>query len=384
MRSFVLSLLAGTTAAQLTCGGLKQIYSANGCCAEKALDAVTGAPGVAMEPPVPGMMPGISKPKITLATDVDYPPYASVNQSNLEIAGFGPEFAAGMMTVCDIDVTVRQTTWSECWTGGDLNMYGQGPHAGSGLENAYYHGCMLYTHTTGVRNRWLEFSHGITANNKPAGILTRLDSSGVPVISPKSDLTGFTIVDVSGWAPTADGIKFVNNSCTGKPYTGFNLVTPPSDGNDPAMAMLMNGEADGMWVYADQAANFQPVAGVAPSWNTTLWEGFGTKYAYISTGLFDHAFNGTTLAIGKKGSGLAAVVNPCIDKFAATKAYYDLCVKYDMVGSCLPNSYFPGGWFGNADTSAPKPYMKATKDQATTSCSDGYCGCNAGGSLTKA
>ena len=110
----------------------------------------------------------------------------------------------------------------------------------------------------------------------------------------------------------------------------------------------------------------------------TLWEGFGTKYAYISTGLFDHAFNGTTLAIGKKGSGLAAVVNPCIDKFAATKAYYDLCVKYDMVGSCLPNSYFP------ADTSAPKPYMKATKDQATTSCSDGYCGCNAGGSLTKA
>lgn len=322
------------------------------------------------------MMPGISKPKITLATDVDYPPYASVNQSNLEIAGFGPDFAVGMMSVCDIDVTVRQTTWSECWTGGDLNMYGQGPHAGSGLENAYYHGCMLYTHTTGVRNRWLEFSHGITANNKPAGILTRL-VNGVPVINPKSDLSGFTIVDVAGWAPTADGIKFVNNSCTGRPYTGMKLVTPSTDGNDAAMEMLMSGAADGMWLYADQAANFQPVMGVNPSWNTTLWDGFGTKYAYIGTGLFDHAFNGTTLAIGKKGSGLASVVNQCIDKFVATKAYYDLCVKHGMVESCLRNSHFP------ADPGATvKPYMKLTKD-TTTACSSGYCNCNVGGSMAK-
>ena len=28
------------------------------------------------EPPVPGAMPGLSKPKVILAMDVDYPPYA--------------------------------------------------------------------------------------------------------------------------------------------------------------------------------------------------------------------------------------------------------------------------------------------------------------------
>jgi hypothetical protein len=322
-------------------------------------------------------MPGIAMPTITLATDVDYPPYSYVNDQTLDLAGFGIDFAKGLETVCNIKVTTRQTTWSECWTGGDLNKYGQGPHAGAGLENGYYHGCMLYTQTIGVRNRWLEFSHGILAANKPAGILTRLEN-GVPVINPKSDLSGFTIVDVAGWAPTADGLKFVSNPCTGAKYSGYTLTTPSVDGNDAAMTMLMNGEADGMWLYADQAASFVDSAGAESGWNATLWDGFGTKYAYISTGLDEHAFNGTTLTIAKKGSGLAAVVNPCIDKFVNTKGYYDICVKYNMTASCISdnNPYFP------AATEPPPPYMLKTNKLPADTCAGGYCGCDVGGPLS--
>eukprot|EP00969_Alexandrium_andersonii_P373487 15484156-Alexandrium_andersonii.AAC.1 len=40
------------------------------------------------------------------------------------------------------------------------------------------------------------------------------------------------------------------------------MVTPASDGNDAAMQMLMDGSADAMWLYADQARGktAQPLA----------------------------------------------------------------------------------------------------------------------------
>jgi hypothetical protein len=73
---------------------------------------------------------------------------------------------------------------------------------------------MTYTHTKGVRPRFGEFSYGILENNKPAGLLTRL-VDGKPILDPNSDLSGKKIVDVTGWAPTIDGIKFSTNNCSG-------------------------------------------------------------------------------------------------------------------------------------------------------------------------
>lgn len=378
----VISLqLAAEAVGQLTCGGIKQIYQANSCCAESANEPVVGAPGTPKEPPIPGLMPGITKPRISLAVDVDYPPYAMMTvppNGDYEIGGFGADVAKGLEEVCDIEISVRQTLWSECWDGSnELNTYGQGPRAGIALEAGYFHGCMTYTHTTGVRNRWLEFSDGILQANKPAGILTRLNPDGTPVISPNSDLSGFTIVDVAGWAPTADGLALVTNPCTGQRYSGYSMVTPPTSGNDAAMEMLMNGEADGMWLYGDQAKQFQPKEGIVPAWNVSLWEGFGTKYGYVASGLYDHAYNGTTLSISKKGSGLASILNPCISKFLATKSYYDLCAKYGIEEGCYTNSFF-----SNANSTGPKPWTAKTTAQTTT-CSDGYCGCGAGGAMSK-
>jgi hypothetical protein len=82
---------------------------------------------------------------------------------------------------------------------------------------------MSYTHTTGSRNRFVDFSYGILDVNKAAGILTRLDSDGKPEISPKSDLSGIRIVDVTGWAPTEDGLAFVSNDCTGEEFFNWNM-----------------------------------------------------------------------------------------------------------------------------------------------------------------
>merc|ERR1719229_1180638 len=142
------------------------------------------------------------------------------------------------------------------------------------------------------------------------------------------------------------------------------------------MRMLRNGEADAMFVYADQAYNFQCTAdgkthsGADPTWDCQLWKGFGTEYAYVQTGQFGHSINGTTLAISKKGSGLADLLNPCIQKFLKTKEYYDLCIKHDLVASCYVNEFFP------SKEEERKPYLQATNEHMT-GCVDGYCSCPA-------
>lgn len=317
---------------------------------------------------LPGVMDGVLKPKIILAQDVNWPPYAYVAtppEGDFSVAGFGHDVAKGLESVCDIEVVTRQTNWKQCWGANEI---------GAGLDAGLFHGCMTYTHTAGSRGRYLDFSWGILSSNKPAGILTRLGSDGKPVIDPKSDLSGKKIVDVKGWAPTADGLSLVKNWCTGKRYEGFQIVTPAEDGNDAAMTMLRNSEADGMFVYADQAYNYRPnQEGVTPTWNQSLWTGLGTNFAYIGTGMLGHSYNGTTLAVSKKGSGLNDILNPCIKKFMETKEYYDVCKKHKFDVYCYPNSHFP-----SAPSAGDKPWMKKSNEQPSGGCAAGYCDCEAG------
>jgi hypothetical protein len=230
---------------------------------------------------------------------------------------------------------------------------------------------MTYTHTAGARPRQLEFTQAFLQDNKPAGILTRLDASGNPVVSPMSDLSGVNIVDVNGWAPTDDTLAMVTNQCTGNLFSGYNMITPTATGNDAAMAMLMDGTADAMWVYADQAHNYDcNAAGVTATWNCTLWTGLGTSFAYIQTGLFGHALNGTTLAISKKGSGLANILNPCLQQYMQTQDYYNVCASHGLENSCYQNSHFP-------TSNAATPTWEVATNALTTTCADGYCPCSA-------
>jgi len=56
----------------------------------------------AKEPPIPGKMPGTTKPSILLAQDVDWPPYAYLAmppEGDYTVAGFGKDVAMGLSEV---------------------------------------------------------------------------------------------------------------------------------------------------------------------------------------------------------------------------------------------------------------------------------------------
>ena len=147
-------------------------------------------------------------------------------------------------------------------------------------------GCMTYTHSLGVRDTFADFSDAMLNDNKPAGLLTLLDE-GKPKVTGLSDLSGKTIIDVAGWAPTADALGIVVNQCTNENYSeDFELVSADGDiANDVAMQMLRDGEGDAIFIYADQVAEYSQCPEGA-AWNCTLWEGFGVDIAYVQTGQF--------------------------------------------------------------------------------------------------
>ena len=111
----------------------------------------------------------------------------------------------------------------------------------------------------------MEFTESVLDANKPAGLLVLLNDDGTPKVGGKADLSGLNVVDVAGWAPTADGLLYVENKCTKKQYakkTEYTILSATGDvkgdgsvkigPNDHAMTMLRSGEADAIFLYADQ------------------------------------------------------------------------------------------------------------------------------------
>lgn len=293
--------------------------------------------------------------------DIDWKPYAWQNATTMELMGIGKDIADGMTAHCDnLTIESVQTDWLDCWTSdGQL-----GPKLADGTLDA----CMTYSHGRGSRDANADWSIAILDDNKPAGLMTLL-TNGVPSVSGWDDLAGKTVIDVGGWAPTADGLGYVTNKCSNMPYSdSITLVVGPE--NDDAMNMLRNGTGDAVFIYADQAALYQcsAVGDATVSFNCSLWDGFGTEYAYVQTGQKGYAINGTTLAMTKPGSSVPSLINGCLASFMQTKEYYDVCVKNGMVGQCFPNSYFPIG--ANTMSSYEKPTNELTGD-----CSTGYCPC---------
>jgi len=313
---------------------------------------------------LPGIYNGGKKAKVILALSTDYPPYATLDD-RLRLSGFGPDFARNLKTVCKISVVLMQTDWSNCWGSDKI---------GPGLSNAEFHGCATYTNTKGVRNRYLEFTKPILDMNKAAGILTRLEN-GVPVVNGLSSLDGVSVGDVNGWAPTSDVLATSKNLCTGKVFEGFNLVpNTPKAGreNDAALQQLLNKEVDALWIYADQAETYKSACNEDSNqddWDCEMWSRFGTDFAYIQTGIYDYMNSGTTLAISKKGSGLAETLDPCIDAYTGTKSYYNLCKTYNLEDDCIRNEFFPP-----INEEKVKDYSKPT-NELSGNCDGGYCPC---------
>mmetsp|Transcript_72884 Transcript_72884/g.128742 ORF Transcript_72884/g.128742 Transcript_72884/m.128742 type:complete len:340 (+) Transcript_72884:74-1093(+) len=308
---------------------------------------------------------------IKLGQDINYPPFAFIDEDG-NLQGLGKDIADGMTALCeDLEIEVVQTLWKNCWDEDGED----GPKLGAELEDGSLDACTSFTHTRGIRNQFVDFSSGILNVNKAAGLLTML-VDGKPKVDGLSDLDGVTIVDVAGWAPTADTIAYVTNKCTRESYSpNYEMVF--GSGNDASMQMLRDGDADVMFVYADQAQSFQcdsngigKSTGEPATWNCSLWEGFGTEYAYVQTGKFGYVYNGTTLALAKKGSGVVDKLNPCLWKFMETKEYHDICEKHDFLDSCYPNAYWT-----DKDKEVTHEYNMETNEHVGEDCSSGYCPC---------
>merc|ERR1719293_85409 len=310
-----------------------------------------------------------------------YSPYTFQN-TNGTWTGFGVEFAHKMSEMCEvIEIEVVETPWYDCWRYDDTGI-------GEALENRTVDACMTYTHTHGIRNEFADFSSAILKTNKAAGLLGRLDENGKPLVSSDSDLSGLRVVDVGGWAPTPDTLVMTTNKCTDEGYDAADFTlnisqaTEAVSTNDAALRMLLDGEADLVYIYSDQPKNIidQCKKGEQDEkTNCTMWEQFGSAYAFVQTGKFGWVQNGTTLAMTKKGSGVDAALNSCIHKFMESKEYYDLCTKYPtLLDDCYPNSHFPP----MGDDQAP--YLMPTDDLAASNhtCATGYCPCDAAMSTT--
>jgi hypothetical protein len=315
-------------------------------------------------------------PRILLGIAI-WDPFVFIEKSNpSNMVGLVPEFIEIMQNTCDeIDVQWVETDWGKCF---------EDPAAGEEIIYGAVHGCAGYTHLPGLRSRIFEFSHAITVPTaNAAGIISRLNADGTPVVSPTSDLSGVKVVDVTGYAPTADLLALVVNECSNNaPMKDYILVDPGANGNAAAMAALRDGRADAMWVYSDQAYNCMKVCGTggtnAPCPTTDDcygWHGLGTDYAYIHTGV-QYALNGTTMAISKKDSKVGELLNPCIAKALETKEYYDMCKKHHKENECFPNSHFTA-----ADTALDRsvwdsPHTIRPLATGGATCSGGYCLCS--------
>ena len=98
---------------------------------------------------------------------------------------------------------------------------------------------------------------------------------GEPTIDGNSNLDGLKVLDVSGWAPTADNLAIVTNPCTGEKFEGYDIFAPSistGQDNDDALNALLAGEADALWIYTDQAEQYSCAnAPEMASWDCTLW-----------------------------------------------------------------------------------------------------------------
>jgi len=391
MLAIVRQVSAGAFDAIATCSGLKAAHKDSGCCGGNPdLSSVCMSKEInpmAADPPVPGVMQGNPKAHVLLAMAPDYPPYTSwTDTTPIDLGGFNKEVSDLMLPYCGIKVDYILAPWEDCWTTKPERIYFSevNEYVGKAIYNGIVHGCAAYTHTKGERGLSLEFTHSILGQLKSAGIMTRLEN-GKPVISPKTvDFSGLKMGDVAGWAPTTDTFSLVQNRCVeGEPY--FKPPTSwykmPTDGNAAALTALKNKSIDGLYIYADQAEQFINSASTTEADKEAI-EGLGTEFAYIHLGLSGWSYNGTTLAISKRGSGLAAVLNPCIATVSQTKEYTKVCEKYFSPSQCIQNQFSSQGLprpGASGQTTGPGRMFYDEPDNARTDsykCANGYCTCD--------
>mmetsp|Transcript_46860 Transcript_46860/g.111576 ORF Transcript_46860/g.111576 Transcript_46860/m.111576 type:complete len:378 (-) Transcript_46860:63-1196(-) len=314
-------------------------------------------------PTLPGVMPSMDTPRIILGVAPGFSPHIRLTRGDMGddvLSGALVEMVKGLEHVCKVEIQLVETTAAQCWGGATI---------GEGLSLGIYHGCVGYNHNAGTANRQLDYSDAVLRKDAvPGGLLTRL-ANGVPVVHGRSDLNGTTIAySTHPQHMNAEGIKMAKNKCTDTYFSTGYTAMGSSDYKD-AMAMLMAKSVDAAWIPADLAAKWNACTGTTAAECASWKGGLGINYTYVHTGMTDYAYNGTTLSISKKGSGVPLIINECIERYMFTKPYYETCIKYNLMDQCYPNPFFP-------DAAALATGFTKTND-LTGECTTGYCKCPA-------
>ena len=172
--------------------------------------------------------------------------------------------------------------------------------------------------------------------------------------------------------------------------TSLALVADdPHGGPDAAMRALLDGDADALYAYASLIEDRKGCKQLGC--DASLYDGLGTKYAWIHVDMLEYQVNGTTLAMTKKGSPLIDAFNPCVRSVMRSTWYADACARYAAAGfddvECYPNAHFEAAEEGDdldddsgddADAPSPSPApAPASGGGGVGKCASGRCPCDA-------
>merc|ERR1711879_529617 len=100
---------------------------------------------------------------------------------------------------------------------------------------------------------------------------------------------------------------------------------------------------------------------------------------------FGWMHNGTTVAIGKKGSGIAKALDGCLASFMESREFLNTCKimhgegasAHSQISTCVPNTFFYDDADYVPDDIHHSPYMFGTSAMKAGhhNCSTGFCNC---------
>eukprot|EP00958_Prasinococcus_capsulatus_P000938 scaffold84_cov388-Prasinococcus_capsulatus_cf.AAC.14 len=316
-----------------------------------------------------------------LAVGLNFPPFDFVGvptaDSPVPIAGFGYELAMmvceeagvqcepvldpydaswGRYIVTDTGLKVARTAIrSGEWEVSQLQQRGFLPpenaiaieYAGEGLLDGWYDGALNWVPTK-LRQLSLGFGDPI-ANIRGAGLLMtngRISrSGGLEAVRQASNLTGWTIGFVPGYAMNPLALSQSLNPVTGEAFFGYTIARLPPN---PAFAtvQLLAGDVDAVFFFDDLFDVFadspvlQPPLGAA-------------AMTFVHTGMTEYATNGPTVMTAK-GSPFLEIWNAGLTRIIPSPAYEALCNKY-RVESCIDVELAPVTEPPEDSTPGPEP-----------------------------
>ena len=301
--------------------------------------------------------------------------------------GFAVETIKRACDACDLSCEFVLADAADCWTSGGF--------PGLGLQAGHFDACAAYT-ATSRRQLGVAFGDAVS-RPRAAGILTRLaPSTREPVVRPTDDLSDVVVAVVGGYATTARSIGASRNTCANETFNGSPVdglialvADDPHGGPDAAMRALLDGDADALYAYASLIEDRKGCKQLGC--DASLYDGLGTKYAWIHVDMLEYQVNGTTLAMTKKGSPLIDAFNPCVRSVMRSTWYADACARYAAAGfddvECYPNAHFEAAEEGDdldddlgddADAPSPSPApAPASGGGGVGKCASGRCPCDA-------